>query len=144
MDRDAENVLAAFHPAVRDWFARRFQAPTEPQMRGWPAIGEGANTLITAPTGSGKTLAAFLWCIDYLVQLGVQGRLADEVHVVYISPLKALTNDIQRNLVEPLSGIRDLARQAGVELPELRSAVRTGDTAASERASMRRRPPHIL
>ncbi len=144
MDREAEKVLAAFHPAVRDWFARRFQAPTEPQMRGWPAIGEGANTLITAPTGSGKTLAAFLWCIDYLVQLGVQGRLADEVHVVYISPLKALTNDIQRNLVEPLSGIRDLARQAGVELPELRSAVRTGDTVASERASMRRRPPHIL
>jgi ATP-dependent Lhr-like helicase len=144
MDEQAEKVLEAFHPAVRDWFARRFPAPTGPQMRGWPVIGEGSNTLVTAPTGSGKTFAAFLWCIDYLVHLGVQGRLADEVHVLYISPLKALTNDIQRNLIEPLGGIRDFARQAGVELPELRSAVRTGDTTASERASMRRRPPHIL
>lgn len=144
MNREAHNALEAFHPAVRAWFARRFQEPTAPQVNGWPAIGEGSHALISAPTGSGKTLAAFLWCIDYLVQLGLQGRLTDEVHILYVSPLKALTNDIQRNLVEPLGGIRDVAREKGVELPELRSAVRTGDTAAAERTSMRRRPPHIL
>lgn len=144
MNREAQQVLETFHPAIRAWFARWFQEPTEPQIRGWPAIREGSHTLLSAPTGSGKTLAAFLWCIDHLVQLGVKGRLTDEVHILYISPLKALSNDIQRNLVEPLGGIREMARQMGVELPELRSAVRTGDTLASERASMRRRPPHIL
>lgn len=144
MNRDAEKVLDAFHPAVREWFLHRFEAPTEAQVRGWPAIGEGQHTLLSAPTGSGKTLAAFLWCIDYLVQLGVQDRLSDDVHVVYVSPLKALTNDIQRNLVEPLHGVREVARTMGIELPELRSAVRTGDTSASERARMRRNPPHIL
>jgi ATP-dependent helicase Lhr and Lhr-like helicase len=144
MEPDAHTVLEAFHPVVRSWFARRFAAPTMPQTQGWPAIGAGAHTLISAPTGSGKTLAAFLWCIDHLVQLGVRGRLADEVYVVYVSPLKALTNDIQRNLVEPLHGVHEAAKQMGVELPELRSAVRTGDTAAAERALMRRRPPHIL
>ncbi|MFQ5960674.1 MAG: DNA glycosylase AlkZ-like family protein [Candidatus Methylomirabilales bacterium] len=144
MNRDAKNVLKAFHPAVRGWFTHRFEQPTAPQVQGWPAIGAGAHTLLTAPTGSGKTLAAFLWCIDHLVQLGVEGRLTDDVHILYISPLKALTNDIQRNLVEPLEGVRATAQAMGVELPELRSAVRTGDTLPSERARMRRHPPHIL
>ncbi len=144
MNREVQQALKAFHPAVRAWFIQRFREPTEPQVRGWPAIGARSHTLLSAPTGSGKTLAAFLWCIDHLVQLGVKGRLTDEVHILYISPLKALNNDIQRNLIEPLVGIREMARQMGVDLPELRSAVRTGDTLAGERASMRRRPPHIL
>lgn len=144
MNQQTHKVLEAFHPAVRAWFTRRFGEPTAPQVTGWPAIGSGSHTLVSAPTGSGKTLAAFLWCIDYLVHLGLQSRLTDEVHIIYISPLKALTNDIQLNLVEPLNGIRDVAREMGLELPELRSAVRTGDTLASERTAMRRRPPHIL
>ncbi|MFQ5656746.1 MAG: DNA glycosylase AlkZ-like family protein [Candidatus Methylomirabilales bacterium] len=144
MNTEAQKALESFHPAVQAWFARRFQEPTAPQVQGWPAIGEGSHTIISAPTGSGKTLAAFLWCIDHLVQLGISGGLTDEVHILYISPLKALTNDIQQNLIEPLNGIREVAQQMGVELPELRSAVRTGDTLAAERTSMRKRPPHIL
>jgi len=136
--------LAAFHPVVRDWFEKRFGAPTAPQSLGWPAIGAGHHTLITAPTGSGKTLAAFLWALDSLVQLGMRGELRDQVSVLYISPLKALSNDIQRNLQEPLAGIREEAARQGIPLPEIRSAVRTGDTPAPERTSMGRRPPHLL
>ncbi len=136
--------LRAFHPAVRAWFEGRFSAPTAPQAYGWPAIGAGQHTLITAPTGSGKTLAAFLWCLDYLVNLGVRGELNDQVYVLYISPLKALSNDIQRNLEEPLAGIREEGQRQGIALPEIRSAVRTGDTPAPDRTSMARRPPHIL
>ncbi|MBI4013441.1 MAG: DEAD/DEAH box helicase [Candidatus Rokubacteria bacterium] len=137
-------VLERFHPAVRAWFTGRFPGPTEPQRHGWPAIAGGQHTLVTAPTGSGKTLAAFLWALDALVQDAAAGRLTDRIHVVYVSPLKALNNDIHRNLAEPLAGIREAARELGVELPELRAAVRTGDTPAPDRAAMGRRPPHIL
>jgi len=137
-------VLTRFHPAVRAWFTRRFAGPTDPQRHGWPAIAAGQHTLITAPTGSGKTLAAFLWAIDALVQEAAAGTLQDRISVVYVSPLKALNNDIHRNLAEPLLGIREAAREAGLPLPDLRAAVRTGDTPAAERAAMGRRPPHIL
>ncbi len=137
-------VLSRFHPAVRAWFNRRFAGPTEPQRLGWPAIAAGEHTLITAPTGSGKTLAAFLWTLDALVQAAAAGRLEDRIAVVYVSPLKALNNDIHRNLAEPLAGIREVARGLGLALPELRAAVRTGDTPAHERLAMGRRPPHIL
>jgi ATP-dependent helicase Lhr and Lhr-like helicase len=137
-------ILSRFHPAVRAWFSRRFPGPTEPQRHGWPAIAAGEHTLITAPTGSGKTLAAFLWTLDTLVREAAAGTLADQVHVVYVSPLKALNNDIHRNLAEPLAGIREAAAELGTPLPELRAAVRTGDTPAAERAAMGRRPPHIL
>lgn len=137
-------VLSRFHPAVRTWFSRRFAGPTEPQRHGWPAIAGGQHTLITAPTGSGKTLAAFLWTLDALVQEAAAGTLQDRIYVVYVSPLKALNNDIHRNLAEPLAGIREAARESGLDLPDLRAAVRTGDTPAPERAAMGRRPPHIL
>ncbi len=140
----AEEPLARFSLPVRTWFGRRFAAPTAPQREGWPAIASGEHTLITAPTGSGKTLAAFLFCLDHLVQLGERGALTDAVHVLYVSPLKALNNDIARNLAEPLGGIREVARELGLALPELRAAVRTGDTPAPDRTAMARRPPHIL
>ncbi len=137
-------VLARFHPAVRAWFDARFAGPTEPQRHGWPAIAAGEDTLITAPTGSGKTLAAFLWALDDLVQQAAAGGPPEGIRVVYVSPLKALNNDIHRNLAEPLAGIRAAAAELGLALPELRAAVRTGDTPAPERAAMSRRPPHIL
>jgi Lhr-like helicase len=140
----AEEALARFSLPVRTWFGRRFAAPTAPQREGWPAIASGEHTLITAPTGSGKTLAAFPFCLDHLVQLGERGALTDAVHVLYVSPLKALNNDIARNLAEPLGGIREVARELGLALPELRTAVRTGDTPAPDRTAMARRPPHIL
>src|SRR5580765_4029492 len=133
-----------FHPAVAGWFSQNFAAPTAAQAQAWPAIKEGRHVLIAAPTGSGKTLAAFLAAIDGLVRQGIEACLADETQVVYVSPLKALSNDIQRNLERPLSGIAaELARQG---LPEvaIRTWVRTGDTPAGERLAMRRRPPHIL
>ena len=137
-------VLDSFHPAVAAWFRRRFEAPTGAQERAWPAIRSGRHTLIAAPTGSGKTLAAFLAAIDDLVRLGLEGPLADETHVVYVSPLKALSNDIQKNLQEPLAGIEEELERAGLPRVPVRVLVRTGDTPASERAAMVRRPPHIL
>ncbi len=131
-----------FHPAVARWFAGRFPEPTPVQSRAWPAIHAGRHALLAAPTGSGKTLAAFLAVIDQLVRDGEVFGLPDETRVLYISPLKALSNDIQVNLEEPLAGIRD---QLGPLSPlEIRTAVRTGDTPASERARMRRQSPHIL
>ncbi len=133
-----------FQPLVARWFNKRFECPTPPQASGWQHISRGTDTLIAAPTGSGKTLAAFLWSIDRLVTLGIAGSLADRVHVVYVSPLKALGNDIQKNLQEPLSEILQLAAEEGLRLPEIRTAVRSGDTPARERQSMLRRPPHIL
>ena len=136
--------LARSHPLVRDWFASRFDGPTEPQASGWPAIADGHNTLIAAPTGSGKTLAAFLNSIDSLVRSGLDGGLPDRTEVVYVSPLKALSNDIERNLSEPLAGIQALAESRGIALPEIRAAVRTGDTPQSQRQAMAKRPPHIL
>jgi ATP-dependent Lhr-like helicase len=133
-----------FHPLVARWFSQRFQAPTPPQDAGWQHIATGADTLIAAPTGSGKTLAAFLWSINQLIEQSTTGGLADRVRVVYVSPLKALGNDIQKNLQQPLSEILSLAAGEGLALPEIRTAVRSGDTPARERQSMVRRPPHIL
>jgi ATP-dependent helicase Lhr and Lhr-like helicase len=133
-----------FQPLVAGWFNDCFEQPTPPQAAGWQHISAGTDTLIAAPTGSGKTLAAFLWSIDRLVSLGLTGALADRVHVVYVSPLKALGNDIQKNLQQPLSEILQRAAAQGLQLPEIRTAVRSGDTPARERQSMVRRPPHIL
>src|SRR5499427_7315634 len=138
------NVLDTFHPAVANWFRRTYSTPTEPQARAWPAIAEGEHVLIAAPTGSGKTLAAFLAAIDGLVRQGLESGLKDETQVVYVSPLKALSNDIQRNLEAPLAGIRKALRAQGLPDVEIRSWVRTGDTPAGERQRMHRRPPHIV
>jgi ATP-dependent Lhr-like helicase len=129
---------------VANWFRRTYAAPTEPQIQAWPAISSGNNALIAAPTGSGKTLAAFLATIDALIRLGVRGELRDEIHVVYVSPLKALSNDIQKNLDEPLAGIRRELFESGLPDVDIRTVVRTGDTPQSERERMRRKPPHIL
>jgi ATP-dependent Lhr-like helicase len=136
--------LSHFHPIIQDWFRGRFEKPTEAQAQGWPTIAQGRHTLIAAPTGSGKTLAAFLTCLDGLVRAGLEGELPDRTQVVYVSPLKALSNDIHRNLSAPLEEINALARQRGTPLPEIRAAVRTGDTPAKERQSMAKKPPHIL
>ena len=136
--------LSQFHPLVQTWFRGQFEAPTEAQELGWPAISKGRHTLIAAPTGSGKTLAAFLSCLDGLVRDGLNGGLPDQTRVVYVSPLKALSNDIERNLATPLSGISSLAEQDGLALEEIRVAVRTGDTPQSERRAMAKHPPHIL
>ena len=136
--------LTQLHPLVRDWFLSRFDAPTEAQAQGWPAIAQGRHTLIAAPTGSGKTLAAFLMCIDGLVRRALTGDLPNTTQVVYVSPLKALSNDIRKNLEAPLGEIQALALERGLPLPEIRAAVRTGDTPASERQKMAKRPPHIL
>jgi ATP-dependent Lhr-like helicase len=133
-----------FHPAVAAWFAGSFSAPTPAQAEAWPAIKARRHTLIAAPTGSGKTLAAFLAAIDELVRRGLEGGLTDETHVVYVSPLKALSNDIHRNLEAPLAGIREELKRRGLPDVEIRTWVRTGDTPASERERMRRRPPHII
>ncbi|NQW22314.1 MAG: DEAD/DEAH box helicase [SAR202 cluster bacterium] len=136
--------LAQFHPLVQEWFKSRFPEPTDAQLQGWPAIAQGRHTLIAAPTGSGKTLAAFLTCIDNLVRQGLAGEIPDSTQVVYVSPLKALSNDIQKNLATPLEEIAILAEAAGTPLPEIRAGVRTGDTKAYDRAKMAKRPPHIL
>ena len=136
--------LSRFHPIIQAWFKGRFQGPTEAQETGWPAIAQGRHTLIAAPTGSGKTLAAFLTCIDDLVRLGIEEGLPETTRVVYVSPLKALSNDIQKNLATPLEEMRVLAEEMGTPLPEIRTAVRTGDTKPSERQRMAKRPPHIL
>ncbi len=136
--------LDNFHPAVAAWFSRNFPEPTAPQRAAWPAIQAGRHTLIAAPTGSGKTLAAFLAAIDGLVREAISGSLADAVQVVYVSPLKALSNDIRRNLEAPLSGIAEELQRQGIEAPEVRALVRTGDTPQSERVAMRKSPPHIL
>jgi ATP-dependent Lhr-like helicase len=136
-----------FHPLVQCWFAENFpHGPTAPQEQGWQHISAGRATLIAAPTGSGKTLAAFLWSINRLVERGLAGELKDETSVVYVSPLKALGNDIEKNLRVPLAGILKLAEAGGLffQLPEIRVAVRSGDTPAAERRLMVKRPPHIL
>ena len=135
---------ASFHPAVEAWFRKTFAGPTVAQARAWPAIQAGRHVLVAAPTGSGKTLSAFLAAIDSLVRRGVEMPLPDETFVVYVSPLKALSNDIQRNLEAPLAGIRDELFALGLPDVDIRTLVRTGDTPQSERASMRKRPPHIV
>jgi len=136
--------LAWAHPLVAEWFVRRFSTPTEPQEQGWPHILAGHTTLISAPTGSGKTLAAFLACIDRLVRKALAGDLRDRTEVLYVSPLKALGNDIQKNLEVPLGEILQMAGERGLLMPEIRTAVRTGDTLMKDRQAMLRRPPHIL
>jgi len=136
--------LAWAHPIVRDWFVRRFGTPTEPQEQGWPHILAGHTTLISAPTGSGKTLVAFLACIDRLVRKALAGDLQDRTEVLYVSPLKALGNDIQKNLEVPLGDILQMAGERGFLMPQIRTAVRTGDTLMHERRAMLKRPPHIL
>jgi len=137
-------ALHDFHPAVAAWFAQAFPAPTPAQTRAWPAIRSGRHTLIAAPTGSGKTLAAFLAAIDDLVRQGCEATLADETQIVYVSPLKALSNDVQINLQAPLEGIRARLAELGHPDVEIRASVRTGDTPQSEREAMKRRAPHIV
>ncbi len=136
--------LTRFHPAVETWFLQTLGSPTPAQSQGWESIRAGRPTLIAAPTGSGKTLAAFLSALDDLFQEGLQSPLPDEVRVVYVSPLKALSADIHKNLAEPRLGIRKLAEEMGLDAPRITAAVRTGDTTSSERAAMLRTPPHIL
>ena len=150
-ETESVDLSSLFEPYVWAWFEDTFGKPSPPQIASWPRIAEGKNTLIFSPTGSGKTLAAFLWCINDLFKMGGQKAtvygevpLSDSIYVLYISPLKALNNDIQKNLVEPLKGIRSYARKAGVNVMDVRSEVRTGDTTQRKRAQMARRPPHIF
>ncbi len=138
------SVLDQFHPITRAWFERRFKAPTDAQTNGWPHIIAGRDTLISAPTGSGKTLAAFLVAIDRLIRKAEAGELEERVEVVYVSPLKALSNDIQRNLENPLEEIGELAKEMGYDLPPIRTGLRTGDTTQAERQDIIKHPPHIL
>ena len=140
------DVLSAFHPAVAGWFRAHFKAPTQAQVQAWPAIQAGESTLVAAPTGSGKTLTAFLSAIDALVREGLDngGVLPDRTTVVYVSPLKALSNDIRINLEEPLAGIRAALGEMGLPEVDIRTAVRTGDTTTKEREAMRKQVPHIL
>ncbi len=136
--------LSRFHPVIERWFSNRFAEPTEPQQRAWPVIQQGGDVLIAAPTGSGKTFAAFLSAIDGLLRQGLNGELRDETQVVYISPLKALSNDVQKNLSEPLAEIRATLPELGLPDVEVRTQVRTGDTPQAERQAMLKHPPHIL
>jgi len=140
----AVNHLAWAHPLVQTWFNEKLGLPTEPQQQGWPAILAGKTTLISAPTGSGKTLAAFLACLNELVTHAIAGDLADHTTVLYVSPLKALSNDIQKNLLQPLAQIKHLADEQGLFMQEIRVAVRTGDTLTKERQAMLKNPPHII
>ena len=137
--------MQGFHSLTAAWFARRFGSATEPQSGAWPQIRAGRDVLVSAPTGSGKTLAAFLICIDRLVARGLDtGILDDRTEVVYVSPLKALSTDIHKNLESPLAELAALAAEQGLSLPPIRAAVRTGDTPVWEREQMKRRPPHLL
>ncbi|MEO7965280.1 MAG: DEAD/DEAH box helicase, partial [Gemmatimonadaceae bacterium] len=144
MARAPDSSLDPFHPLVRSWFRERLGEPSAPQRAGWPAIAGGADTLILAPTGTGKTLAAFLYELDALIRDGQHAPLANAIHLLYVSPLKALNNDVQRNLESPIAELNARFAAAGEHFPEIRIAVRTGDTKASERARMLRRTPHIL
>src|SRR5207247_9544970 len=137
-------TLSGFHPAVARWFESRFREPTEPQRRAWPRIQGGRKALIAAPTGSGKTFAAFLAAIDSLLRQGLDGTLGDETQVVYVSPLKALSNDVQKNLAEPLAEIRRTLEALCLPDVDIRTLVRTGDTPAPERQQMVNLPPHVL
>ena len=144
LEPQAAAALAWAHPVVAEWFLTKFGSATEPQEEGWPSILRGDTTLISAPTGSGKTLAAFLVAIDQLLRQAIAGSLAPVTQVVYISPLKALSNDVQKNLDGPLVEIQQLASARGYLCPPIRTGVRTGDTLPIERARMLRNPPHIL
>jgi ATP-dependent Lhr-like helicase len=144
--QESADVLAGFHPAVRTWFERRFpDGPTEPQLAGWPAIGRGEHTLIASPTGSGKTLAGFLSSIDALYRAHAAGRdITGATQVVYVSPLKALAVDIGCNLEAPLAEIADVARELGLPPAPITLGIRSGDTPASKRQAMVKRPPNFL
>src|SRR5512146_1091294 len=144
MARRAAPVLKPFHPHVRAWFRDTLGTPSAPQREGWPAIAAGSHTLILAPTGTGKTFAAFLWELNQLIVRGAREPLPNAVQILYVSPLKALNNDIQRNLERPLEQLRARFERAGEPFPEIRVAVRTGDTPAAARARMTRKAPHIL
>lgn len=138
------NSLSWAHPLVQQWFSEQIGTPTEPQIQGWPQIISGQHTLISAPTGSGKTFAAFLVCIDQLVRKACSGSLINTTEVLYISPLKALGNDVQKNLMRPLAQIMQLAKEQGYVMSEIKVMVRTGDSSAKERRAMLAHPPHIL
>jgi len=133
-----------FHPVVEQWFRARFAEPTPVQAQAWPLIAAGRDVLLTAPTGSGKTLAAFLACVDQLFRKAIEGVLDDRAQILYVSPLKALSNDVRRNLDEPLAQLAAAALAAGLPAAAIRTAVRTGDTPAHERRQAGKRPPHIL
>src|SRR5947209_2542383 len=133
-----------FHPAVARWFEQTFRSPPQPQARGWPAIQSGRHVLISAPTGSGKTLAAFLASLDVLFREGIEAELPDETQIVYVSPLKALSNDVRKNLQEPLAGIRACWNETEGREIDVRAEVRTGDTTAAQRQALIKKPPHIL
>src|SRR5947207_8201867 len=137
-------MLSHLDPLIAEWFATRLGKPTDPQRLGWPEIHAGHDVLISAPTGSGKTLAAFLMAIDCLVRQARAGTIADETQVIYVSPLKALSNDVQKNLDAPLAEISALAARQGIPLAPIRTALRTGDTPAWERQQFGKQPPHIL
>ncbi|MBV8067278.1 MAG: DEAD/DEAH box helicase, partial [Candidatus Eremiobacteraeota bacterium] len=137
-------MLDALHPLVREWFVSTFAAMTEPQGRGWPIIRAGGDALISAPTGSGKTLAAFTLALDDLVAQANAGTLPDRTLVVYVSPLKALTNDVRENLEKPLAAIVSRANRYLTPMMPIRTAVRTGDTTPAQRQRMLREPPHVL
>ena len=139
--QSAEQVLELFHPVIQSWFRQSYSNPTDIQMRAWPAIASGAHVLLTAPTGSGKTLCAFLWAVNQLLTETWPSR---STGVLYVSPLKALNNDIRRNLVHPLREIRERFDSEGILCPEIRILTRSGDTPPRERQQMLRRPPEIL
>src|SRR6202161_4146005 len=143
-DNKIGEALAWAHPLVREWFLGKFGSPTPPGELGRPPILDGRPTLISAPTGSGKTLAAFLICIDKLIRQAIDGSLAPTTAVVYVSPLKALSNDVQKNLEHPLREIQQLAMERGYLCAPIRTAARTGDPLPAERRAMLKRPPHIL
>ncbi|MEO8402437.1 MAG: DEAD/DEAH box helicase [Gammaproteobacteria bacterium] len=144
MTKEIDHSLDWAHPLVREWFIHTLGSPTDPQRQGWPPILAGKTTLISAPTGSGKTFAAFLACLDDLVRKSIAGTLLNKTEVLYVSPLKALGNDIQKNLMNPLSEIFALAKIQNIKMSEIRVAVRTGDTPTRERVAMLKNPPHIL
>src|SRR5215467_81777 len=139
-----DSALASFHPIIQAWFAERLGEPSPPQRQGWPLIRNHQSVLVAAPTGSGKTLAAFLACLDELFKDALEGKLKDETRLLYVSPLKALGNDVQQNLLRPLEEIYERARAQGLDPQLIRVQVRSGDTRPSERAGMVKRPPHIL
>ena len=141
---EADEALAGFEPCVQRWFHATLGEPTAPQREAWPRIAAFEDVLITAPTGSGKTLAAFLACLDRLWRDALAGKLRPGTRILYVSPLKALSNDVQKNLLAPLAGIRAQAERLGISAPTIEVLVRTGDTPAAERQRMATRPPHIL
>ena len=140
---EIDEVLGRFHPAVEAWVREQFDEPTEVQLRGWDAISRGEHVLLGAPTGSGKTLAAFLWGIDQLFRQPLP-KPGERLRLLYLSPLRALNYDIERNLRAPLQGIQRHAARLGLDVPEITVGVRTGDTKQSERQRQKRDPPDIL